>query len=195
VYRWSANTPEYGSLPFPAHRPALRRIPPSTSWRGRSRRGDRRSSSRRWRWRGKRRRHSVRSSPVRPVNRARISERGVKPERWKQGSVRCDSRASGLSVRRAVDTSSPMTPCSSRCAARRGARWSYQQAAVVLGKVRGVRLAAETVRRIVAATGHTVAHQYRQRAMRGDAHPVAATAVCRHRAWHHPFCAAGHSGD
>ncbi len=27
MYRWSANTPEYGSRSFPAHRPALRRIP------------------------------------------------------------------------------------------------------------------------------------------------------------------------
>ncbi len=41
-----------------------------------------------------------------------------------------------------------------------GASWPYQQAAVVLGKVRGAPLAAETVRRIVAVAGAAVAAQY-----------------------------------
>ena len=42
-------------------------------------------------------------------------------------------------------------------AAQCGASWPYRQAAQVLGMVRGVPLAAETVRQIVAQTGQGVA--------------------------------------
>jgi hypothetical protein len=49
-------------------------------------------------------------------------------------------------------------------AATCGASWPYQQAAVILGTVRGVPLAAETLRGIVAATGAAVVTQYQTEA-------------------------------
>lgn len=52
------------------------------------------------------------------------------------------------------------TPRLRELAALCGASWPYQQAAVVLGQVRGAPLAAETVRQIVAVTGAAVAAQY-----------------------------------
>lgn len=61
------------------------------------------------------------------------------------------------------------TPTLRMLAAQCGASWPYQQAAQVLGMVRGAPLAAETIRQIVATTGATVAQQYR----------AEATAVCQ----------------
>ena len=51
-------------------------------------------------------------------------------------------------------------------AAQCGASWPYRQAAQVVGLVRGIPLAAETVRRIVAQTGEAVARQYADEAVR-----------------------------
>jgi hypothetical protein len=54
------------------------------------------------------------------------------------------------------------TPALRALAAQCGASWPYPQAAAVLGMVRGVPLAAETIRQIVATTGEAVACQYRE---------------------------------
>lgn len=56
------------------------------------------------------------------------------------------------------------TPRLRELAAACGASWPYQQAAVVLSKVRGAPLAAETIRGIVAATGAAVATEHRAEA-------------------------------
>lgn len=56
------------------------------------------------------------------------------------------------------------TPRLRELAATCGASWPYQQAASVLGKVRGSPLAAETIRGIVATTGKAVATQYQAEA-------------------------------
>jgi hypothetical protein len=66
------------------------------------------------------------------------------------------------------------TPRVRELAATCGASWPYQQAAVVIGKVRGTPLAAETVRRIVAETGRAVATQYRTQARRACQPPATA---------------------
>ncbi len=55
-----------------------------------------------------------------------------------------------------------------------GASWPYQQAAVVLGKVRGAPVAAESVRRIVAHAGQAVATQYRREAIAACQPPATA---------------------
>lgn len=68
------------------------------------------------------------------------------------------------------------TPRLRELAALCGASWPYQQAAVVLGKVRGAPLAAETVRRIVAVTGEAVAAQYAAEAQAACCPPVTAPA-------------------
>jgi hypothetical protein len=52
------------------------------------------------------------------------------------------------------------TPRVRELAAMCGASWPYQQAAVVLGKVRGMPLAAETIRRMVGERGGAVARRY-----------------------------------
>jgi hypothetical protein len=52
------------------------------------------------------------------------------------------------------------TPLLQALAAQCGASWPYRQAAVVIGMLRGVPLAVETIRRIVAQTGHRVSAQY-----------------------------------
>lgn len=59
-------------------------------------------------------------------------------------------------------------------AAQCGASWPYRQAAQVLGMMRGVPLAAETVRRIVAQTGEAVAGQYADEAALICSPPVTA---------------------
>lgn len=66
------------------------------------------------------------------------------------------------------------TPRLRELAATCGASWPYQQAAVVLGSVRGAPLAAETIRAIVAATGQAVAIQYQAEATTACQPPAAA---------------------
>ena len=66
------------------------------------------------------------------------------------------------------------TPRLRELAATCGASWPYQQAARVLGTVRGVPLAAETIRGIVATTGAAVATQYRGEADAACQPPVTA---------------------
>lgn len=68
------------------------------------------------------------------------------------------------------------TPRLRELAALCGASWPYQQAAVVLGQVRGAPLAAETVRRIVAVTGAAVAAQYAAEAHAACRPPASAPA-------------------
>lgn len=69
------------------------------------------------------------------------------------------------------------TPRLRELAARCGASWPYQQAAVVLAQVRGAPLAPETVRRIVAVTGAAVAAQYAGEAQAACRPPAAAPAA------------------
>jgi Uncharacterised protein family (UPF0236) len=52
------------------------------------------------------------------------------------------------------------TPALRELAASCGASWPYQQAARVVGRVRGAPLAAETIRAVVAQTGSVVAAQH-----------------------------------
>jgi hypothetical protein len=61
------------------------------------------------------------------------------------------------------------TPPLPALAAQCGARWPYRQAAAVVGMLRGVPLAVETIRRVVAQTGQRVNAQYDREA----------TAACR----------------
>lgn len=68
------------------------------------------------------------------------------------------------------------TPRLQELAALCGASWPYQQAAVVLGQVRGAPLAAETVRRIVAVMGAAVAAQYAAQAQAACRPPASAPA-------------------
>ena len=68
------------------------------------------------------------------------------------------------------------TPRLRELAALCGASWPYQQAAIVLGKMRGAPLAGETVRRIVAVTGAAVAAQYAAEAQAACRPPATAPA-------------------
>jgi len=56
------------------------------------------------------------------------------------------------------------TPLLRELAVQCGASWPYRQAVQVLTLLRGAPLAAETVRRIVAETGHAVERQYAEEA-------------------------------
>lgn len=66
------------------------------------------------------------------------------------------------------------TPALRDLAASCGASWPYQQAARVVGRVRGVPLSAETIRTVVAQTGNAVAAQHAAEAARACQPPVTA---------------------
>jgi hypothetical protein len=55
-----------------------------------------------------------------------------------------------------------------------GASWPYRQAAAVVGSVRGVPLAVETVRRVLVPLGAAVAQQQRREAITASAPPATA---------------------
>lgn len=66
------------------------------------------------------------------------------------------------------------TPALRDLAASCGASWPYQQAARVVGRVRGAPLSAETIRTVVAQTGNAVAAQHAAEAARACQPPATA---------------------
>jgi hypothetical protein len=66
------------------------------------------------------------------------------------------------------------TPALRDLAASCGASWPYQQAARVVGRVRGAPLSAETIRTVVAQTGTAVAAQHAAEAARACQPPATA---------------------
>ncbi|MCA1597470.1 MAG: ISKra4 family transposase [Chloroflexi bacterium] len=66
------------------------------------------------------------------------------------------------------------TPTLRALVAQCGASWPYRQAAQVMGMLRGIPLAAETIRRIVAQTGSVVSAQYDREATAACQPPVTA---------------------
>jgi hypothetical protein len=71
------------------------------------------------------------------------------------------------------------TPALREAAALCGASWPYAQAATVLGRLRGVPLAAETIRAVVGQAGAAVAAQHRAEAAAACAPPAGAPPPAR----------------
>jgi hypothetical protein len=97
-------------------------------------------------------------------SRVRTVETGFGPVRLGRARVRCSGCGRHFQP---DDPTLDATLGTGRCtpglralAAQCGASWPYRQAAQVVGMLRGVPLAVETIRRIVAQTGRAVADQY-----------------------------------
>jgi Uncharacterised protein family (UPF0236) len=73
------------------------------------------------------------------------------------------------------------TPALRELAASCGASWPYQQAARVVGRVRGAPLSVETIRQVVAQTGKVVAEQQATEAQTACQPPAAAPEADRPR--------------
>lgn len=101
-------------------------------------------------------------------SRPRTAETRFGPVRLRRARVRCQGCGRHFQPDdAALDATlgaGRCTPLLRALAAQCGASWPYRQAAQVMEMLRGIPLAAETIRRIVAQTGRMVSAQYDQEA-------------------------------
>lgn len=110
--------------------------------------------------------------------KARQVETVFGPVRLQRGRRRCQACGTHFQPDAAVLSQAvgagQCTPALRALAALCGASWPYQQAAQVVGRLRGAPLAAETVRAIVGHAGAAVAAQHQAEAATACAPPAAA---------------------